>query len=343
MSTNRKIEIDILKAFAILAVVEIHLGGYFFPLFLPWGREWNSLVTLDQISRFSVPLFVALSGLMLAAKYRDRAVDLKDFYLHRATKILPLYFIWTLVSLGASWFPSGSTLFANPVSILPAIILGRADYHLYFVPMIFQFYLLFPLLLYLVKKFPAATLAFSFGWQIYSFAFLYPSGHWSDQEQYLFFGSWLFYFILGIFLSVEKPTKDTVGKLTRFLVPGILLVGLFLVVDDSFTVLRLPADLIIATRFTKVSVLLYATGVILTGIYWGKGLLLFPEAFQKTLAFIGKNSYLIYLSHVMIVRIIMEFIKPTGHPSLTLIPILLVVTALILSIILPRLSQRVGT
>ncbi len=119
---------NLLKGFAILAVVAIHVINVFI------GRN-PSLINFDQFLRFSVPLFTALSGLALAKKYLVK-LEIKNFYQSRLLKLLPLYILWSAIY----WLVTRQSF--------------PFEYHLYFVPMIFQAYLIFPFILPIIRKLP---------------------------------------------------------------------------------------------------------------------------------------------------------------------------------------------
>ncbi|MBI4099451.1 acyltransferase [Candidatus Microgenomates bacterium] len=317
---ERREEIDVLKALAIIGVVGIHFGSYFFPLYIPFSPLWSRQVVIDQIWRFSVPMFVALSGYTLAWRYKDTTLNLGEFFRRRVLRILPLYLLWAGVSffLGQTGYP-----------FWQAILLGRADYHLYFVPMIIQLYIFFPIFLWLIKKWPPVTVAAALGLQVWLFS-LYGRGQWSDQAQYLFAGTWLFYFVFGIYGAVAKIRGGILWLI-------IWLGGLWLVVNDTFNLLKLPTDLIVATRFTKFSVLIYATGTIGVGLIWGKFLLFVPYFLRRFLVFVGQQSFLIYLSHVLILQIFFAMTRSALYPGNAFLTAPSVVLALIASLVLAKL------
>ncbi len=264
MKKQRDETLDILKGLAIVAVVGIHVIAH--------QKLTYPLVALDQVFRFCVPVFVAVSGFALARKYWDE-INLIEYLQKRVWRILPLYFLWCGISIYFN--ESGYPLWEK-------ILLGRADYHLYFVPMIIQLYLLFPILLFLVKKLAWPTLFVSLIWQVYLFN-SYSSTYLSDQQQYVLFSSWIFYFILGMIMVKHK---------SRF---GLILLGSGLIwtLQNTFSQIG-KVDPIVVTRFTKLPILLYATGWILAGEYFKK---------LKVFAFLGQHSYLIYLAHVLVLKL----------------------------------------
>jgi hypothetical protein len=106
---------------------------------------------LDQLTRFTVPLFFFLSGLGLTLQFQDKPMRVWDYYRYRLTKILAPFMIWSLLTafrhqeflLGLPWAqdPGGTIRF-----FLRFLFLDGFDYQYYFVIVIFQFYLAYPLL-----------------------------------------------------------------------------------------------------------------------------------------------------------------------------------------------------
>lgn len=140
--TNEKkhsISIDILRILAILAVIMIHttsqtLQGFQFNIQkIPWT------LFLDQVTRFAVPLFFFISGFVLELSYRG-SFTYSRYIKRRASRILVPYIFWSFVY--------SIIIFKNPLSwsFLITLILGNAEYHLYFIPTLIIFYILFPLI-----------------------------------------------------------------------------------------------------------------------------------------------------------------------------------------------------
>lgn len=145
---KRSAGIDILKAIAIIAVILIHTTSISFRFIKP--ENINYYLIFDQILRFSVPLFVATSGFLLAAKYLNQTLEIKEFFQKRALKLIPLYLVWTGIIYYYLHYLSAEH--QAQFSVFQIIFLGKADYHLYFVPMLFQLYLLFPIVLYFYRR-----------------------------------------------------------------------------------------------------------------------------------------------------------------------------------------------
>lgn len=253
-------KINGLKGVAIIAVVAIH----FLNIFSSYSQNF---VVVDQSLRFCVPLFTALSGLALATKY-TKELDIKEFYLRRLFKLLPMYFLWVTIY----WLTTHQPF--------------PFEYHLYFVPMIFQAYLIFPFILPFVKKMPWTALIISAVLQIVYFSMNHKPTN--DQHSYIWFVSWQFYFVLGIFLAFIN-TKGL--KLIGLVVAGL---GLIWSVRDALGLLETGKNLIWATRFTRIPIFIYSLGLTLFFVNWTQR--------SRILSWLGKNSYQIYLGHVLILK-----------------------------------------
>lgn len=309
---ERQTEIDILKALAIIGVILIHVTSNSFAPYPQKSVAWYGFILLDQIMRFSVPLFVALSGYTLAISDQRRHLNPKDFYLRRAFRIIPYYLAATaIIYLYLHFIPPWSQV-QNPYPLWQIIFLGRADYHLYFIPMIFQLYLAFPFIIKIFNKWPKTILAGAAIVQTMVFATTTPLAQklitlpfpWGDQQQYLFSLSWIFYFVLGISLAKNTAFQTKNDKLLKFAALTLIVTGFSLTIFESFRTLNLSENLIEATRFTRLPIILYATGAILASVLFAKNLLKLPTSIVEILGKIGLMSFSIYLIHTIAIRMV---------------------------------------
>jgi peptidoglycan/LPS O-acetylase OafA/YrhL len=173
--------------------------------------------------------------------------------------------------------------------------------------MIFQLYLIFPLIWRFVSHQTSIKLVIgaAFGLQLAGFELMQALG-WSDQTQYTLFSSWLGYFVLGVVLS--QPT------LPKYLLSKPVGVGLFFLATITFvwTVFNAHmlettgANIIDATRFTRLPVLVYAATAVFLALTFKSWLQKIPGHMTRKLAFVGRYSYLIFLSHTLLLRILIE-------------------------------------
>ncbi|MDO8599885.1 MAG: acyltransferase [bacterium] len=344
--------VDVLKAFAVVAVIFIHvvsIGQKFADKFAPY---WFHLVTYDQVLRFCVPLFIALSGFGLAAKYsdshlaeRNQKIDLKDFYLRRVTKLLPQYLFFAVVLYSFLLLMQPVTGEIVHYNFFQAIFLGRADYHLYFVPLIFQFYLLFPLLFWIVKKNIWVALLITLFVQVGVFYVIglkteTPSYNepWNDQRQYILAISWVFYFVLGISLGLVRSVN---AKRLRFCTLAALVltvIGLGWTLFNAQRMVLSGIDLQAATRFTRVPVLVYSTGLIVFALFVKINLSKASPLrnLRGALLQIGRNSYTTYLLHTLVLRLFVLFVPFLITQNLFVFGFLVVVVSIVSSEVFNR-------
>ena len=324
------------KAIAILAVVFLHLLSSLFPKTI-YTLEDSRLVfiILNQLCRFSVPLFLALSGFGLARKYQAQTLSIKGFLFDRAKRLLPSYLIWSLILAAA--FRVSNTWYQDGVNIWPGILFGEVDYHLYFVPLIFQLYLFFLCLPVIKNRHRLFWLLIGAGLvQMFWFGLIrllprngiisFGSFWQDDQLQYRLLGNWLFYFLLGYFLAQVNLAAACVNKRIRSLFGVMVLGGLTWAIYDSWRLIAFTGDVIYATSFTRLPVLFYSAGIISLGLIYGPSLLGPRILSWRPLQFIGRYSYLIYLSRTLILRIIKGLIVG-GQTTSTLLAATILVSA----------------
>lgn len=304
----------LLRAVAILCVLLIHTLSSIQPSpFYADSGIWQWVaVGLDQAARISVPLFVALSGYGLWIKYGSTLdpVGVPRFWFRRLSKLLPAYLLWSVVfGIVFLIFPTWTTRETLP-SFPWQLVWGRADYHLYFVPMIVQLYLLFPVFAWVQRRWPLALATAALLLQLTWYAYYSYGGNVplelvffrGDSEQYLWSPNWIWYFVLGMQLpTILARTRGTLWQ-------GILLIATCIawvwLVWLAVTTINSGTDPLIALKFTRFEVMAFATLAIPTAwIVAGKFRRLPPM-----LQWLGDWSYHIYLSHTLVLRLIFNIL-----------------------------------
>ncbi len=136
-------QINILRGLAIVGVVAVHTAAHF-PQAGGLSPVVAANVVVDVFAHYAVPLFVMLSGLTLAHRYRTGGpLHATTFYARRLSKIVPPYLVFSLLYLLLFTFEYGAPA---PSWMAFALATGSAYYHLWFVALLIQLYLLFPVL-----------------------------------------------------------------------------------------------------------------------------------------------------------------------------------------------------
>jgi peptidoglycan/LPS O-acetylase OafA/YrhL len=178
---------DALKGLCIIGVVFIH-AAYLTPVSRDICR------TLD----FAVPFFFVSSGYLLSVRCRG-AIALKGYYRKLFVRVLLVYLLFVI---GTRIFKGEALTLKD---ILLDILLGRTNYNYYFIPLIVQFYILFPYMVRFREKLDSPSV---FCLIAFCSFFFYVCNHyiqrpyWNENPYYLvFIGRDFIYFCFGIFLS----------------------------------------------------------------------------------------------------------------------------------------------
>lgn len=306
-TTVQKIDISLqqnnfIKGLAIIAVVLLHILAY--PRGIYHGEWQLFFVGLDQLARFCVPAFIMLSGYGLAFKaQKDGGIGLYlNFLKTRLGKLLPLYLLWSFSSiLIVKSIPAWS--FGNqPTSLVVQLLLGQADYQLYFLPVIFQLYALFPLIWRYQHKIGAVLiLAWLIQIGLYGFYNLQISH--SDRYEYVFALSWIGYFALGVYLKLAS-----LPKLILRLAPWLAFVLFIYLSLQVAAQIRAGLDPLPALKFTKLLIVPFA-------VLFNLSLIQINSNKGKFIAWLGQNSYLIFLAHTIALRFAYALLTKQLPPS----------------------------
>jgi len=327
-------EIDYLRGFGVVAVIAIHTTGYFTEI-----KSYGPLVLLnlwtDVFSQFAVPLFILISGFVLARNYRLE-FSLTKFYLKRMRSIIPQYLIFSvLYTLFNHWVimrsNPGST---NLVLLLNNIWHSNASYHLWFFSIIIQFYILYPLIIKIYNfctRIDRAEFLLAFLLVIQT---LWMVGIHSSSFPFikLNFMSFLFYFGLGIYTSDHF---NQFRKEFKRLTPIYLITSLALTLGASFFII---IGLTTGYRYSAIPPYFFMGGELIYPVLRiSTFLLLFNLAaslvrkksiLAKVVSRIGDYSFGIYLIHIFFNQYAITIFKNNAidYNNWVFYPIVFVVT-----------------
>ncbi|WP_152392629.1 acyltransferase [Paenibacillus guangzhouensis] len=138
------LEIQSLRGLAFLAVVMQHAVAHYAAVPEMQLGDGVMMAILLVLSKFAVPVFVFITGLVLFYNDKDD-FHYGVFIKKRLSDILLPYLIWSVIYYGINhgWY--------DLWQFVQLAFTGKASYHLWYVVMIMQFYLLFPLWRYAVR------------------------------------------------------------------------------------------------------------------------------------------------------------------------------------------------
>jgi len=237
---ERQPGLDLLRAFAIIIVVIYHAGIMGFPL--P-GR-------VHRFGWIGVDLFFVLSGYLIGSQLlaplaRGQPIDLRRFFARRLLRIMPAYFvILAIYFLLPSWreYPEISPLWKFLVSVQNIGLHGGTAFsHAWSLAVEDQFYLLLPLILILVSRWPRARVIVPsiivFGGIVLR-AFLSWQNLAETGVSFRGFQTWIYYptwtrldpLVFGVALAAIEKFRSAWWTRLMNVAPWLLLPGLALIV-----------------------------------------------------------------------------------------------------------------
>ncbi|MGO4545092.1 acyltransferase family protein [Paenibacillus sp. 2TAB23] len=300
MTSSRWIYPDILRIVAIIGVVLIHITAPVIGIRGEVGdvSYWWTSHIINSAFRWSVPVFIMISGMLLLAPGRDESAMV--FYRRRLSKLLPLFLLWSMVYY--VWdIHKNSDSFAWS-RLTAGLVKGTLHYHLWYVYMIVLLYLITPLLRVLVRRIPlriviyigAAGLAFTnlsalVGWKSWGFVI-----------ELFSIPGYVGYFLFGYVFSMIALNKAS----RRLLYVSGFLSYVAIVGGSYWLLISYPSAGMDFYQYTSVPVFLTAAAV-----FVGVKHIRFRTAIagdSRLLSVTGSSVFHIYLSHVLIMEWIYE-------------------------------------
>jgi surface polysaccharide O-acyltransferase-like enzyme len=216
MPEQRLPEPDVLRAVGIVAVVIIHSSAIAQGALTPASRLYPVYFGLTRLVLFGVPLFVFVSGLVLGHRYSVGPFSGRTFYRRRLATVVVPYAAWTaiywlystLAAAGPDGLPAALATLATRAwwaGLARVFFLGTAYYHLYFVVIIVQFYLLFPLLLAMGRALAGRPLVALLGAALIHLAYALGARRlgWAFSDR--FFLTYFVFFSAGLLAGLRLP------------------------------------------------------------------------------------------------------------------------------------------
>lgn len=149
--------IESLRGMSFLAVVLQHSIAHYAGVSEVTYADGVLMSVLLMLSKFAVPAFLFITGMVLFYNYEDRFTT-GTFIKRRFTDIFLPYIIWSLIYIFFYvWRTAGPAGLSSlePREMILLLLTGKSSYHLWYIIMIMQLYILFPLIRYsvlLLKK-----------------------------------------------------------------------------------------------------------------------------------------------------------------------------------------------
>ncbi|MDD6603645.1 MAG: acyltransferase family protein [Eubacteriales bacterium] len=349
VNSGRVLYYDYLRVLATLGVIFIHISMLRMYNMDVASTDWTVNCVYDALSRWSVPMFVMISGALFLSK--DVSVNMiYKKYLPRIIVALIFWrFIYFLLKTGDPVQQFLSLFGDGAVSRFLDMIAG---YRLFwFLPMLAGLYICLPILkgitknntlckYYLLLSFVVFLLLPKVNDMVYRFGKVYIDSPGNllfskaEQSNLLLFLSFTFYFIIGYIISKTEFTKPVRIVIYTFGIAG----ALFTVLGTYY--LSLDAGHTVTTffNFNRVSVMTSAVAVF--ELFKNIG---FKQNFlSRFVSKLADYSFGVYLVHILIYeQYVMRFDIPNGNgQSLFLTPIISI-SLLFYSFVVSALLNRI--
>ncbi len=306
-------ELDLFNAIACLAVILIHVlslgitaldrtSWQFSVIYFPW-----------KLSAFVVPAFLFSGAVkMAAAMEQDRPSSYPSYILRRFCKIFLPYVIFYVVyyiALALIGYLEPST-----DGFVKQLFLGNLSSHFYYVIIVMQFYLLYPVWRAVISHIKwyvglpisamisLAMLKMPSLLSLFGIDFLY-----TDR----IFPTYIFFWALGLYVGKHYGIlREVLKKSTRYIIPASLFVILF--VSVTYYQTRSGRYFINADYFKLISDTLSIFILLTLCILIADSDL---SRIKKLLCGIYRSSYSVYLSHCLFLTLATHFMQLYGIGS----------------------------
>ncbi|TDW74614.1 surface polysaccharide O-acyltransferase-like enzyme [Curtobacterium sp. PhB25] len=193
-------EVDVLRILTFACVIGVHTTSH------TAASDDAGLNALLALLHFTRLVFFSLTAFVLVYSYTLRPRPMAQFWPKRFLLVGVPYLAWSFVYVGSSWLLSSTRRGDVPDlvrTLAEGIVTGSSWYHLYFLLVTMQVYLLLPVIVWLVRKTRGrhvTTLVVALVVQLVVFAgykYFPASDAWLHGYQKQFFFSYVFFIVSG--------------------------------------------------------------------------------------------------------------------------------------------------
>lgn len=291
--------LDVLRVLATFGVITIHVSAQNWYSTDIYSYEWNMFNIFDSLTRWAVPVFVMISGVLFLDN--TKPLNLKKLYTQNILRLVSAFVFWSLVY---AVYHGGS---------MHAIIRNflSGPYHMWFLPMMVGLYIIIPILRKITENecvmryFLLAALVFTFiipaMLQIPYLSYLRKL--YENVNFHITLG-YSCYFVCGYYLN-----KKEIVKAKRIWIYCFGLIGFVLTVFLSVWGSRNqgePYGAFFDNFFITVMLESIAVFVFIKS-RWSKKIHI-DERFRNIICALAKYSFGIYLVHVLVIEILQNVV-----------------------------------
>lgn len=341
--SSRNSNLDFMRICSILAVIAIHSICYIVVNSPIGSKKWMLSNIIDSCMRWSVPVFVMLSGVL---SIKDSAfLERKKFLKNKMTRIIIPIIAWPLIY--AIWSYYMYRVIPNKDAIIGGYISGSpTPGHLYFLFLIAGVYLFAPIIsLYAMsvskRSFFITTmfvLCLTSAW--YIIVYLFPEYSGGQQQNALTQGlPYIGYFMLGHALKDIK-LKTKWGPFATFFLGGTVLSLITYYMSAKYGIDKgmvfwnytsLPIMIMAASAFLMINI----THEKISSLFSNR----INTKINKILMELSNATFGVYLIHIMFLSFAINILKfnPISYKQMFYVFILTTIVSYTVSLILGRI------
>lgn len=331
---KRILYVDYMRFLAIVGVLFLHITSNYITNTLIFGNYWIQSIFISSLTRFSIILFIMISGLLLLKK--DNPINTIP---RRIKRILEPFIVWFIIYFIVKWslglFESNTNnflvLFINAI-LDPTIV----SVQFWFVYMIIALYIATPLVSKLVHTLTDREIEYFLGIWFVCLVLKFIDKNILILDFMGFFMGHMGYFILGYYLSNTKRycfnnrkfaiCLIVIGTLITFM-GTLYLTSLSNSLDLKFLTL---GDLTPGAAIQAAGIFILIKNTDFREIY-GK----YSEIINNHIILFSKLSYGMYLSNVLLINLCSKIgIFSLDIPPFINVPIMVIMLIVILSVML---------
>ena len=288
-----------LRFIALFSVIILHASAVLLTQYnkVPLA-DWLTADLLNAFVRFSVPVFVMITG----ALNLGREYEPVDFLKKRLGRIVIPFLFWSLVYILYSWY-NGEIDFDNDTQTNIRLVLHQlkygSSYHLWYIYMLIGLYLFIPVIGKFIRVATQKEITyFLLLWVITMFLEQPYVSRFKPQIDLHYFTGYLGYLVLGYYLSVRTfKTKF----LNRFMLLSFVLTGVIITTGTY-----------LLTKYQCKTTTLFYEPLAPFAVWLSISLFLFiklsvfhlPPAVKQVRDFVGRYAYGIFLCHALVLYLL---------------------------------------
>lgn len=290
---DKLFELDYMRFISCFAVIIIHITATGVDEYIHGSIPYTLMLLINRSLKFTTPVFIFLSGVTSFYSYinKNNKFNYIEFLVKRLSKILFAYFIWCIIYY-VTYIRLG--YYAMDIGFfVKSVLQGTMSYHLYFVIIIVQMYIVGPIFYNILKNSENKVIILLFSGLITYLCAEFIRFNLSDR----LFLKYIVFYMLGIFVTLEyNKYLLWIKKNKALIIAGYLILCLIYTLASYYNSVLTT---LVWFLFSSVSVFyVYLIG------------LLMKDKLKNIYSFIkvfGQSSYYIYLMHPLILTIMIIY------------------------------------